>query len=488
MSINLRGENSNWPVFLSALFALFVIVYFPMMAVMPLTIDAELNAVADDYSGWIVQGRWATYLLLQYVLPPSIVPYFPLALFGLCTASSYLMVVTSRQMPLDRAALLGFLAFGAFPSWLTLLEFPANTVPASVAMLCLGASVGAAAINRISLRLLITVFLLTFSIGIYQAFLFSFIGIALGTTLIRKTSSKDKILSAGEIILVSLISVAAHFLVQSLFLRFYGFRLAYIDTFLRPDYFFGDPVGVIAATLKYIGAVYLGSAKIYGAVIWAIPAILVLGIFSVARRGNWVDGFIAIGVLLSPFPLAFLAGGTVPLRMMVAVPVAVWVFCFLALHDRLAWVRISSTVLIVLLGVQTSAVVAQHSAMRAMIDRFNLATSVAINQRISNVMDDQQSAIVDFYGALPAPAIYASAFHSTAGGSYFSWDGGNPYRMLAYMKLIGFSDLQLAPKETREANKSLFSEMPVWPALGSVRRDGNVILIKLGQTPGYYVN
>ena len=90
---------------------------------------------------------------------------------------------------------------------------------------------------------------------------------------------------------------------------------------------------------------------------------------------------------------------------------------------------------------------------------------------------------VDFYGYKPFAAPFKRAWSATGGSSFFEWDGGNPERMIDYMRLIGFTNLVL-PTAAERPHLPLFQTMPVWPAEGSVRLANGIILVKLGLEPG----
>jgi hypothetical protein len=65
--------------------------------------------------------------------------------------------------------------------------------------------------------------------------------------------------------------------------------------------------------------------------------------------------------------------------------------------------------------------------------------------------------------------------------SFFNWDQGNVYRMAAYMRLIGFSNVAALGNSTRIPLTPHFDSMSVWPAQGSVRYENGIYLIKLSE-------
>ena len=68
-------------------------------------------------------------------------------------------------------------------------------------------------------------------------------------------------------------------------------------------------------------------------------------------------------------------------------------------------------------------------------------------------------------------------------GSFFDWDGGNLLRMVTYMKVMGYQNINMLGEAERRRVTPLFAEMPVWPAAGSVRKVDDGYLVKLSQDP-----
>jgi hypothetical protein len=83
---------------------------------------------------------------------------------------------------------------------------------------------------------------------------------------------------------------------------------------------------------------------------------------------------------------------------------------------------------------------------------------------------------------------YPIAPSTTIGASFFAWDGGNVQRIVSYMNLIGYIDLQSYVPQPQQDAKAAYASMPAWPAPGSVARFGEGFLVKLSpsaQQPFY---
>jgi hypothetical protein len=91
---------------------------------------------------------------------------------------------------------------------------------------------------------------------------------------------------------------------------------------------------------------------------------------------------------------------------------------------------------------------------------------------------------VDFQGNLKYRGLYPNIPSATNGASFFSEDLTDGVRKILFMRVLGYDDLALAPKPGAQTAAGVFAEMPDWPAEGSVRRLGDVVLIKLAEPDG----
>ena len=86
---------------------------------------------------------------------------------------------------------------------------------------------------------------------------------------------------------------------------------------------------------------------------------------------------------------------------------------------------------------------------------------------------------IDINGFIAPQSVYPMVPTTTAGASFFEWDGGSPHRMVRLMNLIGYHQFVSLANARRPAFAKVYRQMPVWPRAGSVRRVGDVILVKL---------
>src|SRR6185295_5632428 len=104
----------RWPFLI--LWAIFVVFYFSELADFSLSIDEEKALFRVNPEVWAVQDRWLAYLIERFILPPPVLPFFPLFVFGALASLCYIVVARLHDCDLaDWRVLLLFVLFGAFP-------------------------------------------------------------------------------------------------------------------------------------------------------------------------------------------------------------------------------------------------------------------------------------------------------------------------------------------------------------------------------------
>lgn len=475
----------DWLAYVAKAYAVFLVIYFPMMTNIPLTIDAELNATSSSAIGWLIQGRWTTYFLTLIMFRP-VVPYFTIAVFGLCATIAYTILLAGCGVRRDVKTLAAFSVFIGFPVWSTLLEFPANTVAAGVALLLCMVAAAMLADRPVRPPLLIgQIIAVALAVGAYQSFIFIYIAAGFAVVFFREKNSREIFKYTAIICVISLFSIALHFIVQEFLFLYLGLSQAYIGVFFHPHLIISDPIAVFLRSFDIIYKIYSGDELLFGYYIFSTPLLIVLALVS-AWCLSLLRGVLIIGVLLTPFPLLLVSGGWLPVRTLIAAPVAIGICSLVLVESKRRIVRCTGVVFSVILALQSVGAISQYQAARDLTTKFDHATAAEIYYKVHSVSGEDGPKTVDFFGSLQPPQLYPIIPSSTAGASFFSWDGGNPWRMLTYMKMLGFSDLNLPSVETRHALKGEYAEMPKWPAPGSVRKVGDIILVKLGDQPGHY--
>jgi len=71
------------------------------------------------------------------------------------------------------------------------------------------------------------------------------------------------------------------------------------------------------------------------------------------------------------------------------------------------------------------------------------------------------------------------------GGSFFSWDNGNNYRIINFFREADVAEYKMVDtKERFDTIKDSIAKMPIWPDPESVKMIDNTVIIKLGNDKG----
>ncbi len=181
------------------LLLIFVAFYFFRLADFSLSIDDEAAAMGLTANTWLSNGRWVAYLIYQYLLPQPVIPFLPIFLFGVFLSISYPVVLSAFGV--NRLGWVHYIAFplyAAFPTWTLLAAFAPLTTMSGIAQLLVACAVylycraagfvgGAAQASPKEWGMrdaLLGALPLAVAIGIYQAFLVSFVTLSLLASMI----------------------------------------------------------------------------------------------------------------------------------------------------------------------------------------------------------------------------------------------------------------------------------------------------------------
>ena len=492
-----------WPGF----FAIAVGAHFISLATFGVSIDDEFGATRTAHEVWIGQGRWTIYWLEKTLIDQPTVPYFPNILFCLSVPTAFIFVLRAHRIKPSATTLLSFPLFCAFPTWLFLAEFYANIAAAGFGLLitCLAAAL--VPTSRHSWRkegssIAISAILLSVAIGAYQSFLFLFIALALGrllTSLLLKDSQEALSRISGHLTsatLCTVIGLALYFIVLQVHQTVIPQSSEYISGFMRPKELINHPGYILGLSCLSAWQTYTGSAFLYGRDWTCLALIPALSLGTLVKRISrnsdfklsvvWL--FLWIGIVLVPFSMYPLSGGRMDLRILVGVPYVVWFLATLAMAQCSGASRTLSIVAVGLVSFQCLYLGSLYGATMHLAQSHDQRLADAIYQRLASthrLFDLNQTYQVDFFGTKsPDLGSYPKAFSSTMGASFFDWDDGNPYRMIAFMRFVGYSNLTVLNPGLRGTFIADYSDMPAWPAAGSVRWRGSVALVKLSNRAG----
>lgn len=485
--------------------------HFTSLGTFALSPDDEYAAFRTNPDVWVGQGRWTVYLIEGFVLPQPTVPYLPNAIFCISVAVAYVLLVRAHGLPITWRTYFLFPLFCAFPTWWYIAEFYANLPSVSFGLVL--ASAATHSFRRTFVRpvlepsltdkalpvgagLAVMAVLLGTAIGAYQSHLFAFAGYGLGVIGLATLSEpavrpRHVVKMLAALLVSSALGLAFYWAVERVVLKATGVQLGYIDQFAQTSLLLNHPGERLTFLYDEVIAIFSGSAAVYGTRVGCIGVVIVLGatgiIGATSAPGRfWRKGtLLVLSLLVLVVPIAMMAiGPDLPLRALLGVPYAVWLFGVLAMSHRLNIPRVVGAATAAFASFQFAYLMTLYAANTAITQGHDRALAEAVYERIAAANEDfdrRKSYPVDFFGAKSINMKrYPSASTSTLGRTFFDWDGGNSQRIVAYMTLLGYDNLALVSADRRLRLTPEFEGMPAWPAAGSVKVVDGVTLVKLG--------
>lgn len=496
------------------LLVIFTLFYYFKLSTFSISIDDELAAIRHSADVWVIQGRWGVYLIGTFFVSQQVVPFFPLFIFGCCLSASYPILLSAFGVERLKAVhYVAFPLYSAFPTWIFALSFFSNTIAFGLGQLLASCalyflrpfliSVPRKISNRSGwqqtcLEVFRVAILVATAISMYQTFVFSIV--VLGLAMIMISSLEEGIewrvaLRRGAaLISIIVIAIVLYEVIEILFLHVLTLdKDRYTGTLLNLPVLLNHPLHVLTLVGLSIAGVYGGGTQVFGVAAFAFPLVLGCGIAALASWPGVANSkrilllVAAAAMLTLPFILHVTAGGEFPPRTLVPVPMVVWFFGVLGMTSPRRWLAKLSCVGVLLAAVQILYITNLLQTANEFARKHDEALAAAIYSRVVSIdprNDLGRPLTVDFYGAKRFDSVYPRPLQSTEGYSFFEWDGGNIYRIVAYLHLLGYPQLLIPTPDQRHHNDGVFRDMPAWPEAGSVRFANSMILVKLGPLPG----
>jgi hypothetical protein len=461
----------------------------------PFSIDAEQAAFSPDPVSFLGSGRWAAFVLAKYFVSYASIPVVPILIACTTFAASYAVTayVWSENFGWPHYVAAPFAL--AFPTLFQLFSF--SVISYSVGSGIFLTAIGLYCVTRESwVGFVLGVGFFTFAIGVYQpialypstAFL---VYAALGLSERGLGRTGKLFLLFGMV--MGLAELLNHEITQAIY-RHLGLSGSYVESFFDFDYLRQNPKKVFHQTIAFVvpiltgrGGPFIDSSRVYTATI-ALACLFALASRARLTRGP-VDFGISVALIAAAVALSVIvcvvSYGGLPYRTLLGTPIAIAgvVFCASQLDWRPA-VRLLAiaSALCFLAFAEIGARLYYGSYIAWLDDR-------ALGEQILTRID----ALEDLPTQRPIP-IEFSGFHnwptsdqipnvgagSTMGASFFGWDGGNNYRVLAFLKTLGRFDFRTLTAEERRAKYREIDAMPSWPRLGSLRVIAGAVVVKFG--------
>ncbi|WP_213990709.1 glucosyltransferase domain-containing protein [Sodalis sp. dw_96] len=489
-------------IFIGAVF------YGYFLSTLSLLIDNDAAALRQDPSVWVGQGRWFTYLVEKFLLQQPSVPFAPYVILIIAFAASYMALIRAHGYIGSWKTYIIYPVFCAFPTWWAIATFYSNIPALAIGLFLISLSAyvyfgagftGNLAIHNSYTRIIFVILMLACAIAAYQSLILMFAAYACGILLARclrigglcRISRKSLAMTLGKTILLITIAIIFYEIINKLTQKLFDSDSSYIaKAFFNYDKTITHPFLVLSAILKEQMAIYGGSAKRYGATL-AING-LVIGLATIViLRTHWfkapVNFILWLGVLLSPFIFHLVTGGEpLPMRTLIPIAYVSWLSCMILLSGKRPIAILASIILVGLLQIKIMGVTSQYIASATIVQSHDRIMIADIYSRIGGLTDnfDPDAPLkMDLYGRKGFNTLYANAWQGTMQGSFFSWDEDLLYRVTNLMNILGYKNIVIPSNAERKALNPVFDNMSVWPAAGSVKKAGDIYLIKLSKVP-----
>ncbi len=464
-----------------------------------LSIDEEVFTHQGTLWASIGQGRWGIGILSRLFPPMGYLPMLSTALFcaGLGVSGCILARVLFRSHS-AQWAFAGF--FVSSPLWPHLAEF--NVLSWGVGLgcvmlvLCLLLTLAEHRLGHI-----LAVGLLAFAIGIYQNLFVWFplflciryLSVQLGLAPAAPTDQHWRLpwLRGGVIALGGMLGYSA---TESLLLKMFAMRLAYVQDFIRLSEFKMSPALAISHTLHRSWDLIGGGDPIYLGYGRALTLLPLLGFLIVIGHLLWGGSLTksqrlmagaslgaALAFALSPIVVA--AGG-IPARVFITwVPLSAFLagitLSYKSLFEK-PLLGLMAVALFISIWVSVSLFYSDHVARQR--DEILTARIIARVDQVAPVSPPHR---IPFVVVAPAPASQIEQVHKVEvfGTSFFEHGNGDPYRIAAYLRVLGIDTLEPTTMAALAEQHAIVEDMPVWPAPGSVAIVNGILVIKLGPLP-----
>lgn len=471
-----------------------------------LSVDDEVGAFRTDPSGWVGDGRWTAFLVEKFIFPQPVMPFVPNLFFYVCFALSYMFLLRAFRLKLTWGTGLAYCILIAHPIWWFIGEFYSNVPSTGLGVLTISISVFIFSRIKLSddsktktaLQTITASAFLSLAIGAYQSLIMYYIAAGIGVIILKYREEnhasdlklKPTLKRISLLVITLIAGITLYAAINKVAQLSYPSNRTYIDNFLRINDLLENPILITKLVFIEMWKYYTGSSQTFGASFFSTFIMLGLATLFLVTQKTWRASlwmsFLVISMLIAPFLLNFVTGAIyLPLRAMLAVSFISWIATIIVLEKK-GLMRVIGTATATFMLFQMVSANGQYSASTIMATTHDRLTAEQIYSRIAELnpeFDRNQQVFIDVYGKLSFESRYPAPDTSTMSSSFFNWDQGNVYRMVAYMRLIGFSNVASLGSSVRTSLTPHFDSMPVWPAQGSVRYKDGIYLIKLSETP-----
>jgi hypothetical protein len=484
--------DKNEKVFKSALYpfltalAVFITVYAFELSHFTLSIDEEFN---DNIIHTISMGRWGHSFLKQLIFPEPFIPFFTEFISFILLSISCTIITNTMGLSLRQSIFFATL-YASMPQFAYQLQF-LNQFDTLATSLLLSSMIVFLIIRRdgFIFNIILPSFLLCISISIYQSVIFYPLSILIASICIDATRNESKISLFKVVVSFLASSVSGMILYAALTRIIQKIYNVNSDSYFTNmiSWLHSSPIESIKILIGFIKG-FLTFETTYGLSIFSLSALILALPLLTPLRKKIKYTFFAAALILSAFTLNIIIGGALPARAMTCLGVvfaASCVIAFSSLRDhKMMWIIPAISI------IYGAATVSNlfYSETTAYNKDYRLATRIA-NDISAKINASVESTIkVYFYGGMNLNYNNKIENSDMFGTSFLNWDSGNSARISAFINRTGIANISPVSFNDIKENQELINEAPVWPKAGSILIFSDIVVVKLGSTPGNCVN
>ena len=467
-----------------------------------LSMDSEWHALdSGGKIAWVEQGRWGMYLLNQYLLPDSVIPFFPpfLALAG-CIVGAFFLVLTLSPVRSWADYVATPIAIGC-PIFYFALYF--TTLGYGIGIAFAITAIGLYALTRWSIAGGITaVLFLASSISIYQAIL-PLIPVIFALYVVASITDKQR-LPLGVLLRQSILFIAVLALSYGLYqqvsqalmtLMQLKFDSGYMGGFIQfqptPEYMttalrhtYNTGIGYYTGSSQY----YINDLPVLKWLFIGSALVVTLRILLASQQGIIVR-LLGLCALLcafaAPLSMLFLCNCPSPPRTLPSVPYVLAGIVFISARSSLNTIRVAVGVLALACFYKFCIINTRYALASQMRWQSDRELSTRIVERMGLLWDKLpakqagETYPVALVGELDTERETPFLFvRSVVADSFYAWGGGD-LRMVSLWYSMGVFDYFVANNDQYLTIAEEADKMPIWPAPGSVSVIKGIFVIKL---------
>lgn len=466
-----------------------VIIYGYELTHFTLSIDEEFF---DNFYQTVSLGRWGHAFLRWYILPEPFAPFFTTLVSLLFFSLSTTLVTYIYNLNTKDSCIMAALCMSV-PQFAYQLDFANQSDTVSIGMLLSVLSALAFvkyADKGIIKGCVLSIVAYVFSISIYQSLAILPITIILGwclySVLERNASNAYIIKRLISFACISFASVIIYSILTLLIQNITGAHAtSYASSMFKWSRGFDKALFDTLAAIKsyFTFSAYYGLG-VYSLVIIPFFSILIKSIKDKKYAMLPSSIFLLVALMLSPFFMLAVFGFNQPPRTMTSLGFSFALISIIAVrYIKSDLLKVLLPVILVIYSCSIASQLFHSDFMSEQSDRYYAGRVMSDLYRKYPDFNPKLTPVY-FYGMINKKNPWKMPNSDIFGESFFSWDGGNNARMIAYIRMSGIDDLKRLDKTRVKEAREYASSMDVWPKEGSIVRKNGIMVVKLGNNPG----